>query len=234
MTGRENDELAALRAIELMPPPLTAAIESELAHLSPAAMRRPRRQLALVLAVGGLVVSALLLVLGVRADVDELPTGWIPVVAVGWVIGLVLAAWFALVPRAGTVMPRWRIAALIAIATSCMYVVLGLVLHPSGPSSLIFGRERFVAGHGCLELGLATAITPVVLGAWFLRGTTPVRTRWIAATLGAAGGCVGGLLLHFYCRIADGLHIGLIHGGVVGCAALIAALVVPRAITTRS
>lgn len=234
MTDRENDELAALLAIELVPPPLPAAIESELAHLSPVATRRPRRQVALVLAFAGLFVSALLLVLGVRADINELPAGWMPVVAIAWGTGLVLAAWFALVPRPGAMMPRWRIAALIAIATSCAYVILGLLLHPSGPSSLIYGRERFVSGHGCLELGLATAITPVVLGAWLLRGTAPVRTRWIAATLGATGGCVGGLLLHFYCRIADGLHIGLIHGGVVGSAALLAALVVPRAITTRS
>ena len=128
----------------------------------------------------------------------------------------------------------FRSGSLIVAVTSCAYVLLGLLLHPSGPSSAIYGRERFAAGHPCLELGLATAIVPVILGTWFLRGTAPVRTRWIAALLGAAGGCVGGLLLHFYCRIADGLHIGLIHGGVVGVAALIAAIIVPRAIVVRS
>ena len=88
---------------------------------------------------------------------------------------------------------------------------------------------RLLHGHGCLWLGLATALVPVVLGAIFLRGAVPVFSRWIAATLGAAGGCLGGLLLHMHCRIADGPHIGIIHGGVVVVAAALAALLVPRA-----
>ncbi|CAN5834576.1 hypothetical protein BH11MYX3_BH11MYX3_42050 [soil metagenome] len=234
MTERDDDELADLRAIELVPPPLAPGLDRELGQLAPVAMRRPRRQLATVITIAGIVIIALLATLGVRADVHELPPGWMPVVAAGWLVGLVFTAWFALVPRRGSVMPRWRIAALFAAMTSCLYVVLGLLVHPAGRSSLIYGSEHFVSGRGCLVLGLATATTPVVFGAWFLRGTAPVRTRWVAAALGAAGGCGGGLLLHFYCRIADGLHIGLIHGGVVGCAALIAALVVPRAITPRS
>ncbi len=230
----QQDDLADMLSIEVVPPALPQEIERELAHLAPVTTRRPFRQLVLVLATAGLVTTALLVLLGVRADARELPSAWMPAVGVGWLAGLVLAARFALIPRRGGMMPRWRIAALAALVTSCAYVALGLVLHPAGPSSLSLGREHFLAGHGCLELGLATAISPVVLGAWCLRGAAPVRTRWIAAALGAAGGCVGGLLLHFYCRIADGLHIGLIHGGVVGCAAVIAALVVPRAITPRS
>lgn len=234
MIEQDDPDLADLLALGLVVPPIPPGIERDLAQLAPVATRRPRRQLVLVLATAGLVITALLLVLGVRADVRELPAAWMPVVGVAWLAGLVLAARFALIPRRGAVMPRWRIAALVALATSCAYVALGLVLHPAGPSSLNYGIEHFLSGHGCLELGLATAITPVVLGSWCLRRAAPVRTRWIAAALGAAGGCVGGLLLHFYCRIADGLHIGLIHGGVVGFAAVIAALVVPRAITPRS
>ena len=234
MSERTDGELDELLAFDLVPPRLDPRIEQELAAITPVTTRRPRRQLVLVLVSAALVLSALLAVLGLRKDLHQLPSGWVPVVAGFWVLGLVFAAWFALVPRPGSVMPRWRLASLIVAVTSCAYVLLGLLVHPSGPSSLIYGRENFVAGHPCLELGLVTAIVPVVLGTWFLRGTAPVRTRWIAALLGAAGGCGGGLLLHFYCRIADGLHIGLIHGGVVGSAALIAALVVPRAIVIRS
>ena len=234
MSERTDREIDALLAFELVPPPVDPRIERELAEITPITTRRPRRQFVVVLVGAAVVFSALLAVLGLRADLHQLPAGWIPVVAGLWVVGLVLAAWFALVPRPGSVMPRWRLASLVVAVTSCAYVILGLLVHPSGSSSLFYGRERFAAGHGCLELGLMTAIVPVALGTWFLRGTAPVRTRWIAALLGAAGGCVGGLLLHFYCRIADGLHIGLIHGGVVGTAALIAALVVPRVIVTRS
>jgi hypothetical protein len=103
------------------------------------------------------------------------------------------------------------------------------MVHPDGPSSLHYNWEHFGRGHWCLELGLATAFVPVVVGAIFLRGALPVGSRWIAASLGAGGGCLGGLLLHLHCRIADGLHIGIIHGGVVLVAALLSALLVPRA-----
>jgi hypothetical protein len=85
----------------------------------------------------------------------------------------------------------------------------------------------------CLEVGLATALVPVVIGAIFLRGALPVGSRWIAAALGAGGGCLGGLVLHLHCNIVDGLHVGLVHGGVVIVAALLSAAIVPRASDVR-
>ena len=96
-------------------------------------------------------------------------------------------------------------------------------------ASLYYGLERFGKGHWCLELGLATALVPVVIGSLALRRALPVGSRWIAAALGAGGGCLGGLVLHLHCRIADPMHIGLIHGGVVLVAALLSAALVPRA-----
>jgi hypothetical protein len=39
-------------------------------------------------------------------------------------------------------------------------------------------------------------------------------------------------VLHLHCHYADGLHVGLIHGGVVVVAALFSAAVVPRATST--
>ena len=234
MTDRLDDDLGGHLDFEVVPPPLSPAMDAELAALKPVATRRPRRQLAIFLVIAGVVFAAVLAALGVRADVHQLPVAWMPMVASLWILGLVAAAWSSIVPRAGSMMPRWRFASLIALATSGTYVVLGLALHPSGPSSLHYGWERFVRGHGCLELGLATALVPVIAGRWFLRGAAPVRARWIAAAVGAAGGCAGGLLLHFYCKIADGPHIGLIHGGVVGVAAIISALVVPRTTSPRS
>jgi len=40
-------------------------------------------------------------------------------------------------------------------------------------------------------------------------------------------------VLHLHCPVTDGLHVGLVHGAVVGVAALLAALLVPRAIDVR-
>jgi hypothetical protein len=130
-------------------------------------------------------------------------------------------------------MPRWQWSAASAIVTSVVFVALGLLVHPSGPSSASYGVEHFGHGHVCLEIGLATALLPVIVGALFLRGALPVGSRWIAASLGAGGGCLGGLVLHLHCPIADGLHVGLVHGGVVVVSALLSAALVPRATDRR-
>ena len=226
-----SDELLAkLAAQPAAPaPPLSAALEAELGQLPPVSGRRPLRELAIVVAVSVVYGAGLLGALSLRRDLDELPTGWLYGAGVAWLLGFAVPCYLALVPRAGSVMPRWRWAAASAAVTSIAFIVLGLVMHPSGPSSVHYGWDNFARGHWCLEFGLATALLPVIVGALFLRGALPVGSRWIAAALGAGGGCLGGLVLHLHCRIADGPHIGVIHGGVVVVAALLSAALVPRA-----
>jgi len=219
--------LAAEAAPEL--PELSAVLEAELASIAPVSPRRPVRQLGMFIAASLVYAGLLLAFLSLRADLGELPKAWIAGAGAAWFIGFSLATYFALVPRAGTMTPRWRAALAITLVTSVAFIALGLNIHPHGRDSMHYGMPHLLRGHGCLWLGLATALVPVVLGAIFLRGAVPVFSRWIAATLGAAGGCLGGLLLHMHCRIADGPHIGIIHGGVVVVAAALAALLVPRA-----
>lgn len=210
-------------------PQLPAALESELADLRPVSPRRPMHQLAIVVAASLVYGAGLVAALSIRRDMTELPVIWVIGIAFAWLLGFAIPCYLALVPRRGAMMPRWRWAAASALVTSIAFVVLGLLVHPSGPSSVHYNWERFARGHACLEIGLATALLPVIVGALFLRGALPVGSRWIAAALGAGGGCLGGLVLHLHCHIADGLHIGLIHGGVVLVAALLAAALVPRA-----
>jgi hypothetical protein len=221
------DSLAAQPAPSL--PPMSPALEGELANLAPVSPRRPRRQLAIVVGISLVYAAGLVAALSMRGDMSELPTSWLVATAIAWLLGFAVPCYLALVPKRGSMMPRRRLAAASAIVTSILFVALGLIVHPSGPTSLHYGAERFTHGHGCLELGLATALVPVVVGAVFLRGALPVGSRWIAAALGAGGGCLGGLVLHLHCRVADGLHVGLIHGGVVVVAALLSAALAPRA-----
>ncbi|NVB81310.1 MAG: DUF1109 family protein [Kofleriaceae bacterium] len=211
------------------PPPMSPALEAELGNLAPVTPRRPLRQIAILAGISLVYGAGLVAALAMRKDMNELPTSWVIGAAIAWFVGFVVPCYLALVPRPGTMMPRWQWAAASAIVSSIGFVVLGLVVHPSGPSSLYFGAERFAHGHGCLEIGLLTALVPVIVGALFLRGALPVGSRWIAAALGAGGGCLGGLVLHMHCRVADPLHVGLIHGGVVVVAALLSAALVPRA-----
>jgi hypothetical protein len=226
-----GDELIAQLSAQppAQAPPLSSALEAELGNLRPVSGRRPLRQLAIVVGVSLVYGAGLIAALKMRRDMNELPSSWIVATAFAWLLGFAVPCYLALVPRAGSVMPRWRWAAASAVVTSIAFIVLGLVVHPSGPTSLHYGWEKFARGHTCLELGLATAMLPVIVAALFLRGALPVGSRWIAAALGAGGGCLGGLVLHLHCRIADGLHIGLIHGGVVLVAALLSAALVPRA-----
>ncbi len=225
------DQLAALPPPA--PPALGAALEAELASLAPITMRRPWRQLGVLVVISLLYGGGLLYFTAMRPDMTELPMGWLAGAALGWLFGFLLPSYLALMPRPGAVTPRWRLAAIAAVVASVGFVSLGLAIHPSGPSSLSYGMDRFAQGHSCLEIGLATALVPVVIGAIFLRGALPVGSRWIAAALGAGGGCLGGLVLHLHCRVADGMHVGLIHGGVVVVAAALSAAIVPRATQPR-
>jgi hypothetical protein len=212
------------------PPPLSAALEAELGRLQPVTPRRPWRQLAILVALSSIYGTGLVAVLALRPDVLELPMYWLAGVGLAWLLGFLVPMYFATVPRRGAMLPRWQLAGAAAVAVSVLFVLLGLTLHPEGPHSVHL--DHF-GGYGCLEVGLATALVPVVLGAIFLRGALPVGSRWTAAALGAGGGSLGGLVLHLHCRIVDGLHVGIIHGGVVVLAALIAAALVPRATDAR-
>jgi hypothetical protein len=213
-----------------VPPPLSQLLEAELAELAPVAPRRPVRQLVLLVTVSLIYGAGVLAMLAMRHDLHELPMGWLVGAGLAWLAGFVVPMYLATVPRPGAVMPRWKLAGGSAVVGALGFIGLGLTLHPDGPS---LGWAHFGRGYGCLELGLATALVPVVVGAIFLRGALPVGSRWIAASLGAGGGSLGGLMLHLHCPINDGLHIGLMHGGVVGIAALLAAALVPRATDLR-
>ena len=224
MTGPDLPQMPTPR-----PPPLSPMLEAELGQLARVATRRPLRQIALLVAVSLAYGAGVLAMLAMRRDVHELPMGWLAGAGLAWLLGFVVPLYLAMVPRRGAVMPRWKLAAGAALIGSLGFIALGLAIHPSGPSSATLGWEHFGRGAGCLGTGVATALVPVVGGAIFLRGALPVGSRWIAAALGAGGGSLGGLVLHLHCRVSDALHVGLIHGGVVGVAALLAAALVPRA-----
>jgi hypothetical protein len=225
---RDLDELFAAAPLPA-PPPLGDAIEAELRALAPARPRDPRRDVLKVTLASLAYAGVLLAILRIRRDCGELPVGWLVAYASAWFVGFATLAWLAIVPPRGAVMPRWRAAGIGAALAAIAFITGGLLLHQSGPSSTYYGLAKLHHGHWCMEIGLATAIVPATLGALVLRGSLPVGARWAAAGLGAAGGALGGLVLHLHCPIADGWHLGLVHGGVVLVSAALAAWLVPRA-----
>lgn len=233
MSDRGHDPIDQLAALPPpAPPALSPALEAELGTLAPVAMRRPMRQLAVLFGLSLSYGAGLIAVVSVRSDAGELPIGWMIGAALGWLLGFVLPSYLALVPRDGSVTPRWQLAAIATVVASIGLICLGLMIHPSGSHSVQY-NDQLLRGHACLEVGVAISIVPVVIGAIFLRGALPVGSRWIAAALGAGGGSLGGLVLHLHCHITDALHVGLMHGGVVVIAALLSAALVPRATDVR-
>ena len=229
--------MTALDQLSRMPPPVppqpSALLEAELAKLAPVAVRRPVRQLTLLLGISLIYGGGVFAMLNTRRDLAELPAIWVVGAGLAWLLGFVAPVYLATVPPAGGVIPRWQLAGTASVIGSLGFIALGLTIHPHAPSSVALDWAHFGRGTSCLKFGLATAIVPVVVGAVFLRGALPVGSRWVAAALGAGGGSLGGLMLHLHCPISDGLHVGLIHGGVVGVAALVAAALVPRMTDVR-
>jgi hypothetical protein len=221
------DSLAAARAPQ--PAPIGSALEAELGKLAPVKTRRPLRQLATLAGISLVYAAGLVAIFKVRGDLDELPMPWLVAAGLAWLLGFVIPCYLALVPRAGSMTPRWGWAAASAIVASIAFVVLGLLIHPSGAHSKYIGWEHLPRGRGCLELGVASALVPVIAGALFLRRALPTGSRWIAAALGAGGGCLGGLVLHLHCPVTDAPHVGLVHGGVVVVSALLSAALAAKA-----
>lgn len=213
-----------------VPPPPGDILDKMIEEVVAVRARRPLRQF-LMLGVASLVYSALVLFLvHPRKDMPGQEMAWLVGAGVVWALGFLVPTSLALIPRKGSVMPRWRFAAVASVVTAVTFIALGLLIHPTVPGvSLNYGTKMFLHGHWCLEIGVATALVPVALGALCLRGAIPVGSRWVAAALGAGGGGLGGLVLHLHCHVTDPLHQGVVHGGVVVVSALLSALIVPRA-----
>lgn len=209
-------------------PALSPTLEAELRSLAAVAPRRPRLQFATLVAISLIWAGTALVVLGLRPDLGELPRAWFVATGLSWLCGFAVAAFVALVPRTRSMTPRWQAATAAAVIAPLALVIAGLSVTRHGPHSVHYGLSTLLQGHTCMWIGLAIAIVPAIFGARLLRGALAIRSRHVAAALGAASGCIGGLVLHVHCPIADGYHVGVIHAGVVVIAALLAAAMAPR------
>lgn len=207
------------------PPPLPAELDAALGALAPVAPRRPARQLAVVTAASLAWALCMVGLLTLRRDLGELPRLWLVSYLAAWLLGFAAPTAMLVVPARGGMMPRWLPAAVIAAIATVGFIVAGLAMARSGPSSLHRGLSSWA---GCLSTGVATAVVPIALIGLALRGAVPSATRVTAAAAGAAAGAIGGFMLHLHCPIADHLHVGIVHGGVAVITALVAAALLPR------
>lgn len=228
-----DEALRALGSTRLEPPPLGASLEAELQHLAPVTPRRPYRQFLATCALSLLYGGLLLLYLRLRRDLGGLPLPWLIAYCAAWLASFLGITWLALVPGPGRVMPNGRHAGMGAGMAAVGFIAAGLLFarHVPGLSVMFEPSLQSLVHHSskCLMWGVLTALVPVVLSALLLRGALPVGSRWAGAGLGAAGGSLGGLVLHLHCPVADALHLGVVHGGVVLAGAVLGALMIPPA-----
>lgn len=227
-----DPRLAALRGDSAPPPPPSDELLQAIEGMEPAGPRRPVRDWLVLVAVSLVYAGGLVALSGLRRDLGGLPLPWLVSYSAAWLIGFLAVGWWALVPERGESLLRWRRAGVAAGAIALGFIAAGLLFaeHVTGSSTMYEASPQEVMAHagGCVQFGLFAALGPAALATFFLRGAVPVRSRWVAAAVGAAGGSLGGLVLHLYCPIGERFHLGLVHGGVVLLAAIASAVLTPR------
>jgi len=219
------------RAKDPSPPAIGAQLASAIDHLSAVSPRRPKAQYAMYIGASSAMFALFIFFLRWRVDLADLPLGWVVAFAAAWFLGFASLGFFALVPKTGAVMSRLRPLSALTLTAAAGFILGGLFFAEQAPTSSTYAPSvRAVLGHStwCLSVGSATALGPIGLLLLFMRGSAPVGSRRTGAAIGAAGGCFSGFFLHFHCHIAEANHVGLIHGGLIGIAAVLGAVFLPR------
>jgi hypothetical protein len=205
------------------PPPPGGPLLEAVGSMRPVRTRVPARTLLLLLVVG-LVAPVAAVIHRTRPDLPFLPVAWVVVMALAWVGGVVAPLLAALIPRRGQVLPDGARAGRIAALSTALLVLLGLVATVDAPGRTVIPDFPEGWWH-CVSFGLKIAAPVLLASAVVLRRLHPVGSWRVSAALGAAGGALGGLTLHFICGYGGGLHVGLAHAGAAVLAAGIGAVV---------
>ena len=146
-------------------------------------------------------------------------------VAALWLAGFIASLYVALVPARGQVIPdtaRALRVALVSAAALLVASILGAARSGHAPSSGSLPSWR-----ACLIFSLEVAVPTIIAGAVALRRVALVPSWRLGAALGAAGGALAGLTLHFTHAPAGPGHMALAHGGGVVLGLLLGALTAP-------
>jgi hypothetical protein len=225
----EIDPRVLRMALETPVPPPSAEMLKAVGILRPVRTRSRFGAFLAVLAIGAVWPVYTLLHVPLRRDLGALPPAWVGLGAALWAFTFVLSLAAALVPARGDVLPSAGRAS--RLSTIAMGVVLlftavwtayapGVSLRPQD-----VGATLIQSCYGCGKYVLQVAAGFVIVGGVFLRRVLPVGGRRVGLALGAAGGALGGLALHFFCPIATTGHVLLSHVGAMVLASLAGALI---------
>jgi hypothetical protein len=216
-------------AMETPPPPPSPEMLKTLGTMKPVRTRSRFGTFAAVLAIGAIWPAYSLSSSPLRPDLGKLPAAWVAIGAALWAFAVVSSLAAALVPARGHVLPAaGRASGISTVGMGLIVLFIALwTAHVPGvsvrPENI--GKTLLQSCYGCGKYVLQTAAVVVVLGFLFLRRRLPVGARRIGLAVGAAGGALGGLALHFLCPIATTAHIMLAHVGAMILSSLAGALI---------
>ncbi len=210
---------------------------SAIAGMKPVRTRSRVGALAAV-ALLGLIWPALVLTHhAYRPDLGALPLGWVIAAAGLWGAAFALSLTAALVPRRGDVLPApgrasrvggMALGGLFAFALAASVQAPGLSLRPE--------EMHMTLAQSCVHCAsfvLEIAVPFLAVGLFALRRLVPMGRARIGMALGAAGGAMGGLVLHFICPFAGTAHVVLGHVGGTILAAVAGAALLPALLGRR-
>ncbi|HVZ71959.1 MAG TPA: NrsF family protein [Polyangia bacterium] len=222
-----TDDLRA--ALEAPAPPPSVALLGAVG--TPARVRtRSRFGAFAAVALLGLAWPAYTLAhAALRPDLKLLPPMWVAVGAALWGLSFGLALWTALVPRRGDVLPASAVAGRVAGAAMGLLLVFAAFWTTSVPGVSArpedLGISTLQSSWGCAKVVLEAAAPVLLIGFFALRRLLPVGARAAGIAVGAAGGAIGGLALHFICPMATAGHVLIGHVGAMIAASVAGALI---------
>lgn len=210
------------------PPPPSPDLLEAVDGMKPVRTRTRFGAFALV-ALLGLVWPVIALGhLPLRRDLEALPAWWVITAAALWGMSFVLSLAAALVPRRGDVLPAPGRASRVsgtAMAVLLLFALVATAQAPglsARPEDLHFTLFRSCVH--CIRFVFEISAVFLLVGLLALRRLVPVGGPRVGLALGAAGGAMGGLVLHFICPIAGTAHVVLAHVGGMMLAAATGAL----------
>jgi hypothetical protein len=225
MTTRDFDDgvLGPPGEFDAAPPPAADLLRA-VGGMKPVRTRTRFGAFVLVALVGLVAPVIALGHLPMRQDLEALPVWWVSTAAALWGLVFALSLAAALVPRRGDVLPAPGRASRISGTAMVVLLLFALVATAQAPGLSVRPEDLhmslFRACVHCIRFVFEIAAAFLLIGLIALRRLVPMGGPRIGMALGAAGGAMGGLVLHFICPIAGTAHVVLAHvGGMVLAAA---------------
>jgi Negative regulator of sigma F len=213
------------------PPPPSPALLKAVQEMKPVRIRSRFTAFTVVLVMGLIWPAVTMLIRPLRPDLPGLPRTWVVAGAALWGAAFVLSLAAALIPRPGDVLPGAGRASRVSFIGMLVVFLFAVIFSADVPGLSVTPADRgwtlFDSCLHCISYVFRVAGVCFVVGVLVLRRLMPVGLRRIGMALGAAGGALGGLALHFICPFAGTDHVVLAHVGGMALAAAAGAALLP-------